>query len=120
MTKFFPPFPASPTGSIGILANRRWWKASAQTFISGGVESGAVEAIVRKAERQFDPSVEDVQDVLRLIVATLAVSHGVDVENFNSMFFAGMPTAIDEFIQASSRNWTYARWILDADPNAAE
>jgi hypothetical protein len=36
-------------------------------------------------------------------VATSAVSHGVDVENFNSMFFAGMPTAIDEFIQASSR-----------------
>ena len=38
-----------------------------------------------------------------MIVATSAVSHGVDVENFNSMFFAGMPTAIDEFIQASSR-----------------
>ncbi len=72
-------------------------------LISGGVESGTVEAIVRKAEMQFDPSTEDVEDVLRMIVATSAVSHGVDVENFNAMFFAGMPTAIDEFIQASSR-----------------
>lgn len=72
-------------------------------LISGGVESGAVEAIVRKAEKQFDPATEDIQDALRMIVATSAVSHGVDVENFNSMFFAGMPTAIDEFIQASSR-----------------
>ena len=72
-------------------------------LISGGVESGTVEAIVRQAERRLDPATEDVQDVLRMIVATSAVSHGVDVENFNSMFFAGMPTAIDEFIQASSR-----------------
>lgn len=58
---------------------------------------------MRKAEKQFDPATEDIQDALRMIVATLAVSHGVDVENFNAMFFAGMPTAIDEFIQASSR-----------------
>jgi hypothetical protein len=72
-------------------------------LISGGVESGRVEEIVRKAEQQFDPSTGNVQDVLRMIVATSAVSHGVDVENFNSMFFAGMPTAIDEYIQASSR-----------------
>jgi Helicase conserved C-terminal domain len=72
-------------------------------LISGGVESGTVEEIVRKAEQQFDPRVQDVEDTLRMIVATSAVSHGVDVENFNSMFFAGMPTAIDEFIQASSR-----------------
>ncbi|MGY4411777.1 hypothetical protein ACVWW4_003513 [Bradyrhizobium sp. LB7.1] len=57
---------------------------------------------MRNAERQFDPA-EDIQNALRMIVATSAVSHGVDVENFNSMFFAGAPPAIDEFIQASSR-----------------
>jgi hypothetical protein len=72
-------------------------------LISGGVESGTVESIVRQAEQRFDPSQGDVETALRMIVATSAVSHGVDVENFNSMFFAGMPTAIDEFIQASSR-----------------
>lgn len=72
-------------------------------LISGGVESGTVESIMRQAEQRFDPSQGDVETALRMIVATSAVSHGVDVENFNSMFFAGMPTAIDEFIQASSR-----------------
>jgi hypothetical protein len=72
-------------------------------LISGGVESGAVESIVRRAERQFNPAEGDIETTLRMIVATSAVSHGVDVENFNAMFFAGMPTAIDEFIQASSR-----------------
>jgi len=72
-------------------------------LISGGVESGTVESIVRRAEQQFNPADGDIKTALRLIVATSAVSHGVDVENFNSMFFAGMPTAIDEFIQASSR-----------------
>jgi ATP-dependent helicase YprA (DUF1998 family) len=40
---------------------------------------------------------------LRCIVATSAISHGVDVESFNAMGFAGMPSDIAEYIQASSR-----------------
>jgi superfamily II DNA/RNA helicase len=36
-------------------------------------------------------------------VATSAISHGVDVDRFNSMFFAGLPSDIAEYIQASSR-----------------
>ena len=40
---------------------------------------------------------------LRNIVATSAISHGVDVDRFNSMFFAGLPSDIAEYIQASSR-----------------
>ena len=43
------------------------------------------------------------QNALRNIVATSAVSHGVDVDRFNAMFFAGMPSDISEYIQASSR-----------------
>ena len=42
-------------------------------------------------------------DTLRSIIATSAVSHGVDVEEFNAMFFAGLPSDIAEYIQASSR-----------------
>ncbi|MER9762630.1 DEAD/DEAH box helicase family protein [Mesorhizobium sp. M0138] len=73
-------------------------------LISGGVESGLIEAVVQDAERRLDLNASDaVGESLRMIVATSAVSHGVDVDNFNSMFFAGMPTAIDEYIQASSR-----------------
>ena len=40
---------------------------------------------------------------LRNIVATSAISHGVDVDKFNAMFFAGLPSDIAEYIQASSR-----------------
>ena len=40
---------------------------------------------------------------IRSIVATSAISHGVDVDRFNSMFFAGLPSDIAEYIQASSR-----------------
>src|SRR3546814_4518998 len=42
-------------------------------------------------------------EVLRNIVATSAISHGVDVDKFNAMFFAGLPADIAEYIQASSR-----------------
>ncbi len=45
----------------------------------------------------------DLQQCLRNIVATSAISHGVDVDKFNAMLFAGMPNDIAEFIQASSR-----------------
>jgi hypothetical protein len=42
-------------------------------------------------------------ETLRNIVATSAISHGVDVDRFNAMFFAGLPADIAEYIQASSR-----------------
>ena len=45
----------------------------------------------------------DIADTVRNIVATSAISHGVDVDRFNSMFFAGLPSDIAEYIQASSR-----------------
>ncbi|WP_330534796.1 helicase-related protein [Pseudomonas aeruginosa] len=43
------------------------------------------------------------REQLRSVIATSAISHGVDVDEFNSMFFAGMPSDIAEYIQASSR-----------------
>jgi hypothetical protein len=46
---------------------------------------------------------DDIATALRCIVATSAISHGVDVEAFNAMGFAGMPSDIAEYIQASSR-----------------
>lgn len=72
-------------------------------LISGGVESGEIESIVKMAEDGFDPTAKDVEETLRMIVATSAISHGVDVERFNAMFFAGVPNEIAEYIQASSR-----------------
>jgi hypothetical protein len=72
-------------------------------LISGGVDVKGIQSVIRKAEEQFDPMRDDVSDTLRGIVATSAISHGVDVEAFNAMVFAGMPADIAEYIQASSR-----------------
>jgi hypothetical protein len=74
-------------------------------LITGSVEQGEIQKTVEIAQWRVSPG-EDIPslvDALRSIVATSAVSHGVDVEEFNSMFFAGMPSDIAEYIQASSR-----------------
>ena len=59
---------------------------------------------MEESEKSFE-GVEypDIADTVRNIVATSAISHGVDVDRFNSMFFAGLPSDIAEYIQASSR-----------------
>lgn len=84
----------------------------ATELISGGVDVGTIQGVVRLAEREvvhprepvrFDPSVHEPWRGLRAIVATSAVSHGVDVETFNAMTFAGLPSDVAEYIQASSR-----------------
>ena len=72
-------------------------------LISGGVDIGGIQRVIRAAESDFDPMMDDIARALRVIVATSAISHGVDVEAFNSMAFAGMPSDVAEYIQASSR-----------------
>lgn len=72
-------------------------------LISGGVDIAGIQRVIRAAEMPFDPMTDDISDALRVIVATSAISHGVDVEAFNAMAFAGMPSDIAEYIQASSR-----------------
>lgn len=74
-------------------------------LISGGVTASDIQAVVREAESRVRPGDEfpDLKDTLRSIIATSAVSHGVDVEELNAMFFAGLPSDIAEYIQASSR-----------------
>ena len=75
----------------------------AMELISGGVDIGGIQSVIRRAEEPFDPKADDIGTALRGIVATSAISHGVDVETFNAMAFAGMPSDIAEYIQASSR-----------------
>lgn len=72
-------------------------------LISGGVDIAGIQRVIEAAERPFDPMADDISEALRVIVATSAISHGVDVEAFNAMAFAGMPSDIAEYIQASSR-----------------
>jgi hypothetical protein len=77
--------------------------AFSMDLISGGVDIGGIQSVIRQAELSFDPMQDDISGALRGIVATSAISHGVDVEAFNAMAFAGMPSDIAEYIQASSR-----------------
>ena len=74
-------------------------------LISGGVDMENIERVMREAERAQTQDGEFVplSDGLRNIVATSAISHGVDVDRFISMVFAGIPSNIAEYIQASSR-----------------
>jgi len=73
-------------------------------LISGGIDMRTIQEIMEEAQttnpgQAYPP----LADQLRNIVATSAISHGVDVDRFNSMFFAGLPSDIAEYIQASSR-----------------
>ena len=74
-------------------------------LISGSVEQGEIQAVVDTAQRRVAPGqpLPLIREQLRSVIATSAISHGVDVDEFNSMFFAGMPSDIAEYIQASSR-----------------
>jgi hypothetical protein len=72
-------------------------------LISGGVDIRGIQDVIGKAETRFDIGGVDIGTVLRGIVATSAISHGVDVNALNAMSFAGMPSDIAEYIQASSR-----------------
>lgn len=74
-------------------------------LITGSVDQGEIEKTVELTRDRPEPGkpFEDLSKVLRSIIATSAISHGVDIEELNSMFFAGMPSDIAEYIQASSR-----------------
>jgi hypothetical protein len=77
----------------------------ATELISGGVTIGEIQEVMRSAEGSVLPgqAFPPLGESLRNIVATSAISHGVDVDKFNAMFFAGLPSDIAEYIQASSR-----------------
>ena len=88
--------------------HRRYGRDSGQfltRLISGGIDVAEIQEIMRQADGTAAGRDEfpDLTQSLRNIVATSAISHGVDVDKFNAMFFAGMPNDIAEFIQASSR-----------------
>jgi hypothetical protein len=76
-------------------------------LITGAIDAGLIGAIVSEASSQPPTgtpfSMPAIRDSLRSVIATSAISHGVDVDEFNMMFFTGQPADIAEYIQASSR-----------------
>jgi len=84
-------------------------------LITGSVSQGDIQRTVHDAQQRPKEGAPftDINTTLRSVIATSAVSHGVDVEEFNSMFFAGMPSDIAEYIQASSRvGRTHAGFVV--------
>ena len=74
-------------------------------LISGSVSQGEIQHTIEEAQDRPLPGqpMRTLVEALRSVIATSAISHGVDVDEFNAMFFAGMPSDIAEYIQASSR-----------------
>lgn len=74
-------------------------------LISGSVSQGDIQHTIEEAQDRPLPGqpMRPLAEALRSVIATSAISHGVDVDEFNAMFFAGMPSDIAEYIQASSR-----------------
>ena len=89
------------------------------------LEEGIIPFITRKMTG--DESFQDVRNVLaevensenvfegvNLISATSMISHGVDADRFNVMFFYGIPGSIAEYIQAYSRTGRrYSSIVID-------
>ena len=68
-----------------------------------GVITGDVEFIEIKNIMHEIDGVEDKTQTKNMVIATSAISHGVDVDSFNQIFFFGMPNKTSEYIQAYSR-----------------
>ncbi len=81
--------------------------------LSKGIDNYRLKAIVLTGEQSLDRIREIIseiesQDTLNTkelfnTCATSVVSHGVDIEKWNVMFFQGMPRSTAEYIQSSSR-----------------
>ena len=77
-------------------------------LITGSVEMEKIQEVVERAQAGWKPGVEiniekDFLAALRGVIATSAISHGVDIERLNTMVFAGLPSDVAEYVQASSR-----------------
>jgi hypothetical protein len=76
-------------------------------LITGAIDAGLIGGVVTEASTRppigTPFTVDSLKSSLRSVIATSAISHGVDVDEFNMMFFAGQPADIAEYIQASSR-----------------
>lgn len=70
-------------------------------MFNGGVEMAEMIDVMERI-RSADPA-EDPQRRVRGLVATNIIGHGVDVDRFNIIVFAGFTRLVAEYIQASAR-----------------
>jgi len=66
--------------------------------ITGDVEFKTIKSVMHDVE-----ACDDKYQTKNVIIATSAISHGVDEDCFNQIYFFGMPNQTSEYIQAYSR-----------------
>lgn len=66
--------------------------------ITGDIEFKTIKSAMHDIE-----SIDNKFDTNNIVIATSAISHGVDEDCFNQIYFFGMPNQTSEYIQAYSR-----------------
>ena len=89
-------------GALETPINVELRKQGVKPFITRKMTGDETFQDVREVLSKVETN-EDVFDGVNLIVATSMISHGVDADRFNIMFFYGMPGNTAEYIQAYSR-----------------
>ena len=89
-------------GALETPINVELRKAGITPFSTRKMTGDETFQDVREVLSQVETN-EDVFNGANLIVATSMISHGVDADRFNIMFFYGMPGNTAEYIQAYSR-----------------
>lgn len=89
-------------GALETPINVELRKAGITPFSTRKMTGDETFQDVREVLSQVETN-EDVFNGVNLIVATSMISHGVDADRFNIMFFYGMPGNTAEYIQAYSR-----------------
>lgn len=85
-------------GDVNQKLNRDRLLQLSISELTGGTTTDEVTRILEHLERASHPDRSP-----DAVLATSMVSHGVDVDRFNTMIFYGMPRQNAEYIQASSR-----------------
>ena len=89
-------------GAIKTPVNEELSSSGITPFITRAMTGDESFQDVREVLSEIENSV-NVYDGVNLITATSMISHGVDADRFNVMFFYGMPGNMAEYIQAYSR-----------------
>lgn len=89
-------------GALETPINVELAKENISKFITRKMTGDETFQDVREVLAEVEQS-SNVFDGLNLIVATSMISHGVDADRFNIMFFFGVPGNVAEYIQAYSR-----------------
>lgn len=89
-------------GALETPINVELRKANITPFSTRKMTGDETFQDVREVLSQVETD-KDVFNGVNLIVATSMISHGVDADRFNIMFFYGMPGNTAEYIQAYSR-----------------